>query len=116
MGQGKSANTVPNQIAGLNQKNQKTFDDMTQRLVESKKIRKEKLKEYHESMALGYRKWSLLSMGKEIHGSKHDSEVQKQLKEDYINASKKVNSIRHKLKRFMKRYGLRFEEPKADSD
>ncbi|EGF76302.1 hypothetical protein BATDEDRAFT_92883 [Batrachochytrium dendrobatidis JAM81] len=111
MGQGESANTVSNQIAGLCEKYQETFDRIKQKFVESKEIRKKKLKEYCDYEALRFEQWSALERGKEISGSRYDPKVEDQLKQEYATAGKKVWELRYQLKRFMKRHGLKFEEP-----
>ncbi|KAJ8324244.1 hypothetical protein O5D80_007438 [Batrachochytrium dendrobatidis] len=116
MGQGDSSNTVTNQVAVLSPRYQKTFDGIKKKLVASKIIQKKKRKEYYESMALGYRQWSVLSMGNDIHGSKNNPEDEARLKKEYKEACRKVSIFRQDLKAFMKRRGLKFEEPSSDSD
>ncbi|EGF79412.1 hypothetical protein BATDEDRAFT_89794 [Batrachochytrium dendrobatidis JAM81] len=112
----ESSNTVSNQIAVLSGRYQKTFNRIKQMLVESKEIRKKKLKEYCDYEFLRFEQWSALSRGEEISGSKYDPDTEKKLKQEYEKAVTRVHDIRRNLKKFMKRHGLRFEEPKADSD
>ncbi|KAK5665088.1 hypothetical protein QVD99_007945 [Batrachochytrium dendrobatidis] len=107
----ESTNTVTNQIARLSQKYQITLDGMKKRLVESKEIRDKKRKEYYGSMALGFKQWSALERGEEISGSRYDPDTEIRLKHEYEKAGAKIRSIRQDLKRFMKKHGLRFEEP-----
>ncbi|KAJ8329361.1 hypothetical protein O5D80_002494 [Batrachochytrium dendrobatidis] len=111
MGQDESANTVPNQIAGLCEKYQSTFNRIKQKLVESKEIRKKKLKEYCDYKAIGFEQWSALERGEEISGSRYSPDTEKKLKKEYAMTGKKVWELRYQLKRFMKRHGLKFEEP-----
>ncbi|OAJ42958.1 hypothetical protein BDEG_26344 [Batrachochytrium dendrobatidis JEL423] len=112
----ESSNTVSNQIAVLSGRYQKTFNRIKQMLVESKELRKKKLKEYCDYAALRFEQWSALERGEEISGSKYDPDTEKKLKQEYEKAVTRVHDIRRNLKKFMKRHGLRFEEPKADSD
>ncbi|OAJ37375.1 hypothetical protein BDEG_21406 [Batrachochytrium dendrobatidis JEL423] len=112
----ESSNTVTNQIAGLSRKYQITFDRIKQKLAVSKKIRKEKHKEYSRYADLGLEQQTALAIGKEISESKYDPDTEKKLKQEYEKAGAKISIIRQQLKRFMKRHGLEFEEPKADSD
>ncbi|OAJ43896.1 hypothetical protein BDEG_27209 [Batrachochytrium dendrobatidis JEL423] len=114
IGQGESANTVTNQIAGLSQKFQRTFNRIKQGLVESKELRKKKLKEYCDYAALRFEQWSALERGEEISGSKYNPDTEKKLKQEYEKAGARVWELRHQLKKFMKRRGLRFEEPDSD--
>ncbi|KAJ8322463.1 hypothetical protein O5D80_000006 [Batrachochytrium dendrobatidis] len=116
VGQGESSNTASNRVIILSQKYQKTFDGIKKKLVASKIIQKKKRKEYYKSMALGYRQWSVLSMGKEIHVSKNNPEDEARLKKEYKEACRKASIFRQELKAFMKRRGLKFEEPSSDSD
>ncbi|EGF75882.1 hypothetical protein BATDEDRAFT_93255 [Batrachochytrium dendrobatidis JAM81] len=111
MKQGKSANTVTNQIAGLSERYQRTFNRINQRLVESEIIQNNKRKECREYDALRFEQWSALSMGEDISGSKYDPKVEKKLKEEYKKISRRVHDVKYELKQFMKRHGLRFEEP-----
>ncbi|EGF76638.1 hypothetical protein BATDEDRAFT_92448 [Batrachochytrium dendrobatidis JAM81] len=107
----ESANTASNQVTELSEGNQITFDDIKKRLVESKKIRDEKIKEYYESMAFGFKQWSVLGKKEDIFVSKYDPDTEKKAKEEYEKASRKVASIRKQLKRFMIKHSLKFEEP-----
>ncbi|EGF81980.1 hypothetical protein BATDEDRAFT_87326 [Batrachochytrium dendrobatidis JAM81] len=110
MGQGESANTVTNQVIVLSQKYQRTFDRMKKRLVESKEIRDEKWQECREYAALRFEQWSGLERGEEISGSRYDPDTEKKLKHEYEQAGNRVRNVRHKLKAFMKKHGLEFEE------
>ncbi|KAK5667727.1 hypothetical protein QVD99_005835 [Batrachochytrium dendrobatidis] len=112
----ESGNTVSNQVTGLNERDQRTFDRIRQRLVASKKIAKEKREEYWDYEAIGLEQQSALERGEEISGSTYDPNVEKKLKEEYVAARIKVSSIRQDFKRFMKRRGLEFQEPDSDSD
>ncbi|EGF77947.1 hypothetical protein BATDEDRAFT_91237 [Batrachochytrium dendrobatidis JAM81] len=114
IGQGESANTVTNQIAGLSQKFQRTFNRIKQGLVESKELRKKKLKEYCDYEVLRFEQWSALERGEEISGSEYNPDTEKRLKQEYRDAGARVWELRHQLKKFMKRRGLRFEEPDSD--
>ncbi|OAJ45131.1 hypothetical protein BDEG_28292 [Batrachochytrium dendrobatidis JEL423] len=116
MGQGKSANTSPNQATGLKERYQRTFDRIKKRLEFSKVIRNKKRKEYYESMGLKFKQWSALSIGKSIHGSKYNPDTEKKLKQEYVAARIKVASVRYDLKAFTKKHGLKYEEPESDSD
>ncbi|KAJ8323987.1 hypothetical protein O5D80_007208 [Batrachochytrium dendrobatidis] len=116
MNEADSASTSSNQMTRLNKKYQKTFDRLRKRLELSKEIRNKKRQEYHKYKALGYRKWSALAMGKEIHGSKYNPEDEKQLKQEYVAARNRVASVRQELKKFTERHGLEFQEPNSDSD
>ncbi|KAJ8327520.1 hypothetical protein O5D80_004900 [Batrachochytrium dendrobatidis] len=107
----ESTNTVTNQIARLSQKYQITLDGMKKRLVESKVIRDKKRKEYYGSMALGFKQWSALERGEEVSELGYDPDTEIRLKHEYEKAGAKIRSIRQDLKRFMKKHGLRFEEP-----
>ncbi|KAJ8323595.1 hypothetical protein O5D80_006351 [Batrachochytrium dendrobatidis] len=101
-------NAASNQVTELSEKDQMIFDDIKKRFGLSKEIRKKKLKEYYESMAFGYKQWSVLSMGKDISGSKYDPDTEKKAREEYKKAKYRVTTIRQQLKRFMKRHGLKF--------
>ncbi|OAJ45452.1 hypothetical protein BDEG_28592 [Batrachochytrium dendrobatidis JEL423] len=114
MGQGESGNTVPNQVTGLNERDQRTFDRMKKRLVASKIVQKKKHKKYCDYEAIGLEQQLALERGEEISGSTYDPKVENQLKQEYVAASRKVPSIRQRLKRFMKRRGLEFQEPDSD--
>ncbi|EGF76174.1 hypothetical protein BATDEDRAFT_92969 [Batrachochytrium dendrobatidis JAM81] len=116
MGQGESANIVPNQIAGLSQKYQITFNRIKQKLELSKIIRNKKLKEYCDYAALRFEQWSALERGEEISGSRYDPKVEDQLKQDYRKAGTRVCKLRDQLKKFMKRRGLKLEELGLDLD
>ncbi|KAJ8323126.1 hypothetical protein O5D80_008184 [Batrachochytrium dendrobatidis] len=109
--QDESANTVPDQVTGLSQKDQEIFDDIKQRLVESKIVQKKKRKEYREYADLKFSQQLRIAMGKEISEPRHNPEVEERLKQEYKKAGARVYSIRQELKRFMKRQGLKFEEP-----
>ncbi|EGF81376.1 hypothetical protein BATDEDRAFT_87789 [Batrachochytrium dendrobatidis JAM81] len=114
MEQGESGNAVTNQVAVLSQKYQRTFDRMKKRLVESKKIAKEKREEYCKHADLKFSQQLALAMGKEISDSTYDPDTEKKLEQEYVAARKRVYSVRYKLKKFMERHGLRFEEPDLD--
>ncbi|KAJ8330312.1 hypothetical protein O5D80_001313 [Batrachochytrium dendrobatidis] len=116
MGQGESANTVSNQIAGLCEKYQSTFNRIKQKLLESKEIREKKLKEYCDYKAIGFEQWSALERGEDISGSTYNPDTEKILKQEYEAARGRVRNVRHRLKDFMKRHGLKFEEPGLDLD
>ncbi|EGF77151.1 hypothetical protein BATDEDRAFT_92026 [Batrachochytrium dendrobatidis JAM81] len=116
MEQGESANTVSNQIAGLCEKYQSTFNRIKQKLVESKEIREKKLKEYCDYKAIGFEQWSALERGEDISGSTYNPDTEKILKQEYEAARGRVRNVRHRLKDFMKRHGLKFEEPGLDLD
>ncbi|KAJ8329342.1 hypothetical protein O5D80_002475 [Batrachochytrium dendrobatidis] len=107
----ESANTASNQVTELSEGDQITFDDIKKNLEASKELRKEKLKEYYESMAFGFKQWSVLEKVVDISGSRHDPDTEKKAKEEYEKASRKVASIRKQLKRFMIKHSLEFEEP-----
>ncbi|KAK5673634.1 hypothetical protein QVD99_001071 [Batrachochytrium dendrobatidis] len=109
-------NTSSNQVTGLNKRDQNTFNRIKKRLVEYKELRNKKRKEYHKSMALGLKQWSALAMGEEISGSKYDPNTEKKAREEYEAARGRVRNVRHRLKDFMKRHGLKFEEPGLDLD
>ncbi|KAK5665064.1 hypothetical protein QVD99_008597 [Batrachochytrium dendrobatidis] len=111
MNEGESANTVTNQIAGLSRKFQRTFDGLKKRFVASKIIRDKKLEEYRKYMALKFEQWSALARGEEISESTYDPDAEKKLKHEYEQARKRVPDIRHKLKAFIRKHGLRLEEP-----
>ncbi|EGF80827.1 hypothetical protein BATDEDRAFT_88474 [Batrachochytrium dendrobatidis JAM81] len=114
MGQGESANTVSNQIAGLSEQYQRTYSLIKQRLKLSKKIQNNKWQEYRRYVDLEFEQQMTLAMGKEISGSRYDPNVQKQLKQEYRDASKRVHSVKKQLRQFMKRRGLKFQEPDSD--
>ncbi|KAJ8329282.1 hypothetical protein O5D80_002498 [Batrachochytrium dendrobatidis] len=116
MGESESANTVSNQIAGLSEQDQRTFNRIKQRLVESKKIAKEKRKEYRDYADLKFSQQLALARGEKISEPRYDPKVEKRLKQEYVAARIKVTGTRRNLKRFMKRRGLEFEEPDSDSD
>ncbi|EGF78230.1 hypothetical protein BATDEDRAFT_90972 [Batrachochytrium dendrobatidis JAM81] len=111
MGQGKSANTVSNQVIVLSERYQRTFNRIKQRLELSEIIQKKKHKECREYAALKFEQWSALAMGEDISGSKYDPDTEKQLKEEYKKISRRVHDVKYELKRFMKRRGLKLEEP-----
>ncbi|EGF82282.1 hypothetical protein BATDEDRAFT_23758 [Batrachochytrium dendrobatidis JAM81] len=116
MNEADSASTSSSRMIILNEKYQRTFDRMRKRLELSKEIRNKKRQEYHKYKALGYRKWSALSMGKEIHGLKYKPKVEKKLKQEYVAVRNKVYGVRKELKKFTERHGLEFQEPNSDSD
>ncbi|KAK5664450.1 hypothetical protein QVD99_000071 [Batrachochytrium dendrobatidis] len=116
MNEGESVNTVTNQIAGLSPRYQRTFNRIKQMLVEFKEIQKKKLQEYRRYANLKFSQQLALAMGKEISGPRYDPDTEKQLKQEYEQATKKLNGIRQGLKDFMKRHGLEFEESSSDSD
>ncbi|OAJ45437.1 hypothetical protein BDEG_28577 [Batrachochytrium dendrobatidis JEL423] len=111
MDQGESANTVTNQVIVLSERYQRTFNRIKQRLELSEIIQNNKRKECREYAALKFEQWSALSMGEDISGSKYDPKVEKQLKEEYKKISRRVHDVKYELKRFMKRRGLKLEEP-----
>ncbi|OAJ43363.1 hypothetical protein BDEG_26730 [Batrachochytrium dendrobatidis JEL423] len=111
----ESDNTVPNQVTGLSQKYQKTFDGINRRLVTSKVIRKKKYKEYHEYIALGLKQRLALS-SEETSELGYSPKTEIRLKHEHLVARKKVNSIRQQLRKFVKKRGLEFQEPDSDSD
>ncbi|KAK6093781.1 hypothetical protein MT418_8453 [Batrachochytrium dendrobatidis] len=80
MNEADSASTSSSRMIILNEKYQITFDRLRKRLELSKEIRNKKRQEYHKFMTFGYRKWSALAMGKEIHGSKYNPEDEKKAK------------------------------------
>ncbi|KAK5668616.1 hypothetical protein QVD99_004410 [Batrachochytrium dendrobatidis] len=82
------ANTASNQVTELSEGNQITFDDIKKKLVASKELRNEKIKEYYESMAFGYKQWSVLGKKEDISVSKYDPDTEKKAKEEYKKASK----------------------------
>ncbi|KAJ8328697.1 hypothetical protein O5D80_002681 [Batrachochytrium dendrobatidis] len=112
----ESVNTVTNQVTGLSQKFQRTFNRIKQMLVEFKEIQKKKLQEYRRYANLKFSQQLALAMGKEISGPRYDPDTEKQLKQEYEQATKKLNGIRQRLKDFIKRHGLRFEESSSNSD
>ncbi|KAJ8329165.1 hypothetical protein O5D80_003109 [Batrachochytrium dendrobatidis] len=116
MGESESANTVPDQVAGLGPKYQRTFDRIKKRLVESKMIQKKKREKYCDYEDIGLGQQLALEMGEDISGSTYDPDTEKKLEQEYVDAGKRVCELRYKLKKFMERHGLKFEEPKADSD
>ncbi|EGF78787.1 hypothetical protein BATDEDRAFT_26094 [Batrachochytrium dendrobatidis JAM81] len=95
---------------------QRTFDRLRKRLELSKEIRNKKRQEYHNYAEIGLKQWSALSRGKEIPESKHSLKDEIRLKQEYVAARNRVRSVRNELKKYMKRHGLEFQEPKADSD
>ncbi|KAK5665522.1 hypothetical protein QVD99_007869 [Batrachochytrium dendrobatidis] len=111
---GRSSNTVTNQVTGLSQKYQKTFDRIKKKLVAFKTIRKEKHKRYREYADLKFSQQLRIAMGKEISEPMHNPDDEIRLKQEYEKAGTKIRSIRQELKRFMKRRGLKFEEPDSD--
>ncbi|EGF82913.1 hypothetical protein BATDEDRAFT_85650 [Batrachochytrium dendrobatidis JAM81] len=114
MDQGESANTVTDQVIGLSERYQRTFNRIKKRLLASKVVREKKHKEYRDYAALRFEQWSALARGEEISGSRYDPKVEKQLKQEYLTAGKKIYVVRQELKAFMKRRGLEFEEPDLD--
>ncbi|EGF80314.1 hypothetical protein BATDEDRAFT_88855 [Batrachochytrium dendrobatidis JAM81] len=114
MEQGESANTVPDQVTVLGPKYQRSFNRIKKRLVESKKIAKEKREEYCKHADLKFSQQLALAMGKEISEPRHNPDTENQLKQEYEKASRRVYAIRHGLKVFMEKHGLRFEEPDSD--
>ncbi|OAJ43819.1 hypothetical protein BDEG_27136 [Batrachochytrium dendrobatidis JEL423] len=110
----ESSNTSSNQATVLSQKYQRSFNRIKQRLVESKKIAKEKREKYCKHADLKFSQQLALAMGKEISEPRHNPDTEKKLKQEYEKASRRVYSIRHDLKVFMERHGLRFEEPDSD--
>ncbi|KAK5673576.1 hypothetical protein QVD99_001016 [Batrachochytrium dendrobatidis] len=114
MEQDESANTVPNQVTGLNKKYQRTFNRMKKRLVAFKVVREKKWQQYRRYVDLEFEQQMTLAMGKEISGSRYNPNVQKQLKQEYKKINKRVHSVRYKLKNYMKKHGLEFEEPDPD--
>ncbi|KAJ8330260.1 hypothetical protein O5D80_001824 [Batrachochytrium dendrobatidis] len=106
-----SANTSSNQVTELSRRDQITLDRIKQRLVAFKKVRKENHKKHHEYIALGINQKLALAMGEEISESRHNPNTEDQLKQEYEKASRKVYNVRQRLKDFMAKHGLRFEEP-----
>ncbi|OAJ45458.1 hypothetical protein BDEG_28598 [Batrachochytrium dendrobatidis JEL423] len=104
------ANTASNQVTELGKGNQITFDDIKKNLEASKELRKKKLKEYYEYMALRLKQQSGLEKGEDISGSRHDPEVEKQLKQEYIEAVTRVFGVQQELKAFMIKHSLEIEE------
>ncbi|OAJ43389.1 hypothetical protein BDEG_26754 [Batrachochytrium dendrobatidis JEL423] len=116
MSESESDNAVSNQVIVLNEQDQRTFNRMKKRLVESKIIRNNKWQEYRRYVDLEFEQWSALAMGKEISGSTYDPNIEEKLRKEYKKLSTRVYGIKQELKIFMKRRGLRFEEPDSDSD
>ncbi|KAK5669100.1 hypothetical protein QVD99_004862 [Batrachochytrium dendrobatidis] len=114
MNEADSASTSSSRMIILNEKYQITFDRLRKRLELSKEIRNKKRQEYHKFMTFGYRKWSALAMGKEIHGSKYNPEDEIRLKQEYVAVRNRVASVRKELKKFTERHGLEFDEPDSD--
>ncbi|EGF76306.1 hypothetical protein BATDEDRAFT_92888 [Batrachochytrium dendrobatidis JAM81] len=114
MEQGESGNAVTNQVAVLGPRYQRSFNRIKKRLVESKKIAKEKREEYCKHADLKFSQQLALAMGKEISEPRHNPDTEKKLKQEYEKASRRVYSIRHDLKVFMEKHGLEFEEPGSD--
>ncbi|KAK5670556.1 hypothetical protein QVD99_003235 [Batrachochytrium dendrobatidis] len=114
MEQVESANTSSNQVTGLSRKFQRTFDGLKQGLIASKELRDKKWQQYRRYVDLEFEQQMTLAMGKEISGSKYDPNVQKQLKQEYEKLRRKVYSTRQKLKNYMKKHGLEFDEPDPD--
>ncbi|KAK5667237.1 hypothetical protein QVD99_005852 [Batrachochytrium dendrobatidis] len=108
---GRSSNTVTNQVTGLSERYQRSFNRIKKKLVALKTIRKEKHQEYYDCIALKFAQQFALEMGKDISDSKYNPEDEVRLKKEYEKAKKAVYIIRQQLKRFMKKRGLRFEEP-----
>ncbi|EGF78592.1 hypothetical protein BATDEDRAFT_90729 [Batrachochytrium dendrobatidis JAM81] len=99
----ESSNTSSNQATVLSQKYQRSFNRIKQRLVESKKIAKEKREKYCKHADLKFSQQLALAMGKEISEPRHNPDTEKKLKQEYEKASRRVYSIRHDLKVFMER-------------
>ncbi|KAJ8330025.1 hypothetical protein O5D80_001603 [Batrachochytrium dendrobatidis] len=110
------ANTGSNQVTKLSKKDQIILDDIKKNLEASKVIRKKKLKDYHKSMAFGYKQWSVLGKKEDIFVSKYDPDTEKKAKQEYKKARYRVYDIRKQLKRFMIKHGLKIEELGLDSD
>ncbi|EGF81994.1 hypothetical protein BATDEDRAFT_87189 [Batrachochytrium dendrobatidis JAM81] len=109
--EGESANTSSNQVTELSPRYQRTFDGIKQRLVESKIVQKKKHKKYWDYEAIGLEHQLALERGEDISGSTYDPDTEKKLKQEYRDAGARVWELRHQLKKFMKRRGLKFEEP-----
>ncbi|KAK5665062.1 hypothetical protein QVD99_008595 [Batrachochytrium dendrobatidis] len=116
MNEADSASTSSSRMIILKEKYQRTFDRLRKRLELSKEIRNKKRQEYHNYAEIGLKQWSALSRGKEIPESKHSLKDEIRLKQEYVAARNRVRSVRNELKKYMKRHGLEFQEPKADSD
>ncbi|OAJ44637.1 hypothetical protein BDEG_27847 [Batrachochytrium dendrobatidis JEL423] len=111
-----SGNTVTDQVTVLSKQDQKTFDGIKQRVKIFRKIAKEKRQAYYKYKAVRLEQHSALKGGKVIYESMHSLKVETQLKQEYKKAGVKVYNLRQKLKFFMKKYGLKFEEPESDPD
>ncbi|OAJ45150.1 hypothetical protein BDEG_28311 [Batrachochytrium dendrobatidis JEL423] len=112
----ESGNTVPNQITVLSKKYQKTFDRMTKKFECFKKIARDKHKEYYNHANLKLSQQLALAMGKEIPESMCDPNTEKRLKQEYEKLRRKVVSARQRLKDFMRKHGLEFDEPSSNLD
>ncbi|KAJ8329340.1 hypothetical protein O5D80_002473 [Batrachochytrium dendrobatidis] len=112
----ESVNPVPNQMTRLSEKDQMDFDHMRIVFKLSRKIAKEKRREYYEYSDLELEHQLALEMGKELPDSKYDPDAKKKAREDYKKASRKVYNFRRELKKLMKKYGLEFDEPSSDLD
>ncbi|KAJ8328527.1 hypothetical protein QVD99_000050 [Batrachochytrium dendrobatidis] len=116
MDEEKPGSTASNQMTGLIQRDQVILYGIKKRLVASKKVERKICKLYHKYKASGSKKQLALERGEDISGSKHNPGIEKRLKEECEKAEGKVFTIRQELEVFTKKHGLKFEEPKADSD
>ncbi|KAK5668147.1 hypothetical protein QVD99_005186 [Batrachochytrium dendrobatidis] len=112
--QDRSANTVTNQVAGLNGRYRETFNRIEKKLAAFTVIKKKKLKAYRRYVNSEFKQQPATSQ--KISELQYILEAKSRLKQEYITARNKVNDIRQQLKRFMKRHALDFEEPESDSD
>ncbi|KAJ8328606.1 hypothetical protein O5D80_003187 [Batrachochytrium dendrobatidis] len=116
MDEDESDNAGPNQVAVLSEKYQRTFDRMKKILAAYKKIAKKTHKDYNNYEFLGSEHQLALARGEDISESKYDPDTEIRLRQEYRKAGKRMNDAKLRLKRFMIKHGLDFEEPSSDSD
>ncbi|EGF76437.1 hypothetical protein BATDEDRAFT_92721 [Batrachochytrium dendrobatidis JAM81] len=116
MDEEESGNTAPSQEAVLSEGDQKILDTMKKQLEKLEKKEKNMCQAYYNSVLRGLNQWAGLGKGKgkSIPGVRYSPEVQKQLKEDCEEVGEVVDSIKQQVKKFMKGYGLEYEEPDSD--
>ncbi|EGF76530.1 hypothetical protein BATDEDRAFT_92685 [Batrachochytrium dendrobatidis JAM81] len=112
--QGESSNTVPNQVTGLSKKKQKVLNRMKKRLELLEKMERSMTQNYYDYVSIGLKKQRRLRQGKDVTTFKHSLEVEKQFKTRTEELGDEVDKIKEKLKKFMTKHGLEFQESNLD--
>ncbi|KAL5036143.1 hypothetical protein RTP6_003736 [Batrachochytrium dendrobatidis] len=116
MDEEESGNTAPNQAVVLSERDQKTLDTLKQKVEKLERKKKNMCQAYYNSVLRGLNQWAGLGKGKDksIPGVRYSPEVQQKMKKDCEELGEVVDSIKQQVKKFMKGYGLEYEEPDSD--